>query len=69
MKPPNWFLTIVAFCLVILTILAFHATARAEHDWQREGFDAFDRKTGVWCTTTPELKHACLDLTTGKKVH
>lgn len=69
MKPPNWFLTIAAFCLVMLTILAFAVAARTAHDWQREGFDIFDRKTGVWCATTNVGKTACLDLTTGKKVH
>lgn len=69
MKPPNWFLTIVAFCFVILTVLAFATAARMSHDWQMDGNGSiFDRKTGVWCVTdTTALHTVCADMKTGKK--
>lgn len=73
MKPPNWFLSIVAFCLVMLTIMAFVSTARASHEWYREDDgDIFDRKTGTWCFHDPSDKVSprviCADLTNGKRV-
>lgn len=69
MKPPNWFLTIAAFCMVVLTILAFLASARASHDWQIDSSgNIFDRRTGIWCLN--DMKGSptvCADMKTGKK--
>lgn len=69
MKPPNWFLSIVAFCFVILTILAFTAAARASHEWVMDSDGSvFDRKTGVWCVTdSTAARTVCADMKTGKK--
>lgn len=58
----------VAFCLVILTILAFITTARTSHDWQKEANgDIFDRRTAVWCVHAADGRTACADLKTGKR--
>jgi hypothetical protein len=69
MRPPNWFLTIVAFCFVILTVLAFTTAARMSHDWQMDSDGSiFDRKTGVWCVPDPKAaRTVCADMKTGKK--
>jgi hypothetical protein len=73
-KPPNWFLVLVAFCLVVLTALAFTVVVRESHDWERDGQDfIFDRKTGVLCamdtsSTASGFTTGCVDMRTGERL-